>query len=528
MTGSRAWIIFVDDVEAEAVAISDLIERRFGANFRVRAFTTPAEALNFVRERAERREEVALVVTDMYMPVSIGSNGDVLHGDELAAMLHKQLDRSLPVLGYSGHSDYQNPEAAKAAGLVDLLPKDATHSDDLLNRIERILIDRYDMTSDSIFITGATGWLGRMLVDRLLKTTESNLFLLVREADGVPFDRRIEISDELKPRVSFVRGDLAIRGLGIGPADMLALRSTGPLEFWHLAACVDFDKRNHAAVMKANVEAAENLVEFIAKLPAGSCRVLNAVSTAYVAGEKQFPLVSSESIESTCHFKNGFEKSKARMEQIIRDSGLPYRIFRPSMIVGSSDTGEWNDEFAQGASAALAKMKSLGSGVNGMPTLHLPAVAHYRKNLICADDVVFMMTALRKANTGLREVFHLVNPHYARVCDIVDAAATVAGVEISYDSDLDLGIAQQDADFLEFANFTPVKPIWMDGANFEIVKALFPLLQYLTHNDPVFDCGKTAAALAQVAPGYSPIKTDREKIRYLLEGLNEMCANSVN
>ena len=70
----------------------------------------------------------------MYMPQEY-------HGDELTRKLHL-VDPSIPVLGYSGHNQFQDPEQAKKAGLVDLLSKQATETHVLLDTVDSILYRR--------------------------------------------------------------------------------------------------------------------------------------------------------------------------------------------------------------------------------------------------------------------------------------------------------------------------------------------------------------------------------------------------
>ena len=130
-SGKASWILYVDDIEAEADAVTEIFKSRFGDRFRVRGFTSPGAALDFVRHRIESGHEFALVVTDMYMP-------EEFHGDRLATELHL-IDPSIPVLGYSGHNNYQDPEQAKRAGLVDLLSKQTTETSFLLDTVATLV-----------------------------------------------------------------------------------------------------------------------------------------------------------------------------------------------------------------------------------------------------------------------------------------------------------------------------------------------------------------------------------------------------
>jgi CheY-like chemotaxis protein len=129
-----SYLLYVDDVKAEAEAVTEIMRSKFESGYRVRGFTSPGAALEYVKDRKSHGFEVAAVVTDMYMP-------EEFHGDELAQRLHL-VDPAIPVLGYSGHNAYQDPEQAKKSGLVDLLPKQSTDTLVLVEKVASILKKR--------------------------------------------------------------------------------------------------------------------------------------------------------------------------------------------------------------------------------------------------------------------------------------------------------------------------------------------------------------------------------------------------
>ena len=153
-----------------------------------------------------------------------------------------------------------------------------------------------------IAVTGATGFLGTALVERLLRSVpECEVLPLVRPgrragaAERVrrdilrndAFDRlRREWGDrfeaEVARRVRPLGGDVAVDGLGLDDADRAALAEIDVVI--HSAAAVSFDSPLDAAVA-VNLLGPSRVAA--ALRAAGSRAHLVAVSTAYVAGNRR-------------------------------------------------------------------------------------------------------------------------------------------------------------------------------------------------------------------------------------------------
>ncbi|MEA2311924.1 MAG: hypothetical protein QOE28_1892 [Solirubrobacteraceae bacterium] len=184
----------------------------------------------------------------------------------------------------------------------------------------------------SYFVTGATGFIGRHLVERLLER-EGDIYALVREDSREKLDALIErwgAGDRVKPVV----GDLSEASLGISDADKEALSGVG--HFFHLAAVYDMaadETRN--AVM--NVGGTQNAVDLANAVGAG---VFHHVSSVAVAGRYDGHF-TEDMFDEGQELPHPYHRTKFEAEKLVRSkvSGA-WRVYRPAIVIGNSKTGE--------------------------------------------------------------------------------------------------------------------------------------------------------------------------------------------
>lgn len=161
----------------------------------------------------------------------------------------------------------------------------------------------------TILLTGASGVVGQAMLPKL---TDCDLYCLVHRRS---VDRESVVSlqgDLLQPRL----------GLSADQYNELARKVDCVI---HAAAITDFFKAEKL-IFDTNIEGTKNIVEFAAEAKAP----FFYVSTAFVHP-------SSKSTGG--HEANAYEVSKRAAEDVVRNSGVPATILRPSIIVGDSQTG---------------------------------------------------------------------------------------------------------------------------------------------------------------------------------------------
>jgi NAD(P)-dependent dehydrogenase (short-subunit alcohol dehydrogenase family) len=185
------------------------------------------------------------------------------------------------------------------------------------------------------FVTGATGFIGRNLVQRLLQR-EGTVYALVRAGSRGRLEELRTAWGADGARVVPIAGDLARPGLGVSEEDLLELR--GKVEhFFHLAAI--YDMTAGAEVQEiANVEGTRHAVELAGAIDAGCFHQISSIAVAglYRGEWREDMFDEAEGLDTHPYFRTKHESERVVREECRR----PWRVYRPGIVVGDSRTGE--------------------------------------------------------------------------------------------------------------------------------------------------------------------------------------------
>jgi NAD(P)-dependent dehydrogenase (short-subunit alcohol dehydrogenase family) len=184
-------------------------------------------------------------------------------------------------------------------------------------------------------VTGATGFIGRNLVGRLLQR-EGTVYALVRAGSRGRLEELRTGWGADGARVVPVAGDLSQPGLGISEEDLITLR--GSIDhFFHLAAI--YDMTADAATQEvANVEGTRHAVQLAGAIDAGCFHQVSSIAAAglYRGVWREDMFDEAEKLDTHAYFRTKHESERVVREECIR----PWRVYRPGMVVGDSRTGE--------------------------------------------------------------------------------------------------------------------------------------------------------------------------------------------
>jgi NAD(P)-dependent dehydrogenase (short-subunit alcohol dehydrogenase family) len=265
------------------------------------------------------------------------------------------------------------------------------------------------------FITGATGFVGRPLTERLLSRNKVRVHLLCRDPEAIQI-RQLQAKWG-RDRVIPVSGDVTQPSCGL-PLDWVDEHNADITHFFHLAEKQPFSTTPDGFAL-VNVTGTENALELAKSIAATHFHHLSSIS---VSGD--FDGVFDETmLEEGQRLHSSYAQSKLEAEILIRrETDLDCRVYRPAVVVGHSETGEIDRPTAP--YYFFPALKALRDMVpNWAP---LVGMDFGDTNIIPIDYVVSSIDHLAHQTNSARQTFHLANPTPQSLIEISNDLAAAA------------------------------------------------------------------------------------------------------
>jgi NAD(P)-dependent dehydrogenase (short-subunit alcohol dehydrogenase family) len=351
------------------------------------------------------------------------------------------------------------------------------------------------------FVTGATGFIGRNLVELLLER-EGAIYVLVREGSKGRLEELRSRWNTHSDRVVGIVGDIGQSRLGVSDSDLEKLKGNVD-HLFHLAAIYDMTADAESQAV-ANVEGTRNMVGLAQAVDAGCVHLVSSIAAAGLYKGTWREDMFDEAQELDVH---PYFRTKHESERVVREEcGRPWRIYRPGIVVGHSETGEMDK--VDGPYYFFKLIRRIRGAVPQW--LPLPSLEGRELNIVPVDFVARAMDHIAHIEGLDRRAFHLTDPNPLTVGETVDVIARAAHAP---PSSLRIPAAVTDA-VRPLAKTTlraiPRADTALDAllADFGIPRSVLTYISWPTH----FDSRQTQAILEGTGIRVPPLSSYADKL----------------
>lgn len=265
-------------------------------------------------------------------------------------------------------------------------------------------------------VTGGTGFIGRFLIERLVERENATVFVLTRNGSEEKFNAlKDRVHKSVKSRIQMVTGDITQPNLGID-ANWLEAHTNQIDHFYHLAAIYDM-KADAESQETANVVGTRQAVEAAVNLKIKQFHHISSIAAAGLFNGTFY----EDMFEEAENMDNPYLRTKHISEKVVRDEcSIPFKIYRPGMVVGDSKTGEIDK--IDGPYYFFKLLKKIRETIpSWMPMI---GVEGRRLNIVPVDYVADAIDYISHKEDLEANCFHLVDSKPFKVGEILNIFAT--------------------------------------------------------------------------------------------------------
>ena len=268
----------------------------------------------------------------------------------------------------------------------------------------------------SYFVTGGTGFIGRHLIDLLLER-KGTIYVLVRSSSKAKFKALSERWGKDAKRVVPITGDLSRPLLGVSKANREKLAGKVTHVF-HLGAVYNL-AADAESQETANVDGTRHAVKFAEAISAKNFHHVSSIAAAGLYSG----VFREDMFEEAQGLSHPYFRTKHESERIVREEcGIPWRVYRPGIVVGHSKTGEIDKiDGPYYFFKTIQKMRNLLP--QWVPTLGLEGG---RINIVPVDYVAKALDHIAHKPRLDGHTFHLTDPKPRRIGEVLNIFAEAA------------------------------------------------------------------------------------------------------
>lgn len=270
-----------------------------------------------------------------------------------------------------------------------------------------------------ILLTGFPSFVAKKMLETIVEREPDALIRLIVRPDYVDAaDRTLTELKIDRSQVILLSGDVAAIDLGLSGREYLEVIAN-VTDIYHIAS-IWFLGADRAQVFEVNVHGARNIIDSAYEMQ--KLQRLNHLSTAFVAGDRTGVIMEDE-LALDQRFRNVYEETKYQAELAMQKAmtHLPVSIYRPSLIVGDSKTGEI-DKMA----GPYYLMNAIVNMPSVVPVL-MPGKGDKPLNLVPVDFVCDAMYLISRAEKTAGKTFHICDPNPLSARKVFELVAERAG-----------------------------------------------------------------------------------------------------